>query len=128
VKFGVTGNYTGTMQPQGRFDYFNTCSGLNIHGTINSVLPGTPCAGSPSGAKAVDVTGPCDTNNGNCSFHMTLTDGGPGNNNSSKTGPIDSICSVTVTGLDKNGQNTTDMDPGGEPLFRGNITVQLPTQ
>jgi hypothetical protein len=127
IKFGVTGNSSNGGKQQGRFDYFNTCTGVTAHGSINSVLPGTSCPGSPSTAKAVDVSGSCD-NNSNCGFHMILSDGGPGNNtSSSKNGPpIDYVCFFQVAGQDKSGQAAATESDGDQPLFKGNITVQSP--
>jgi len=118
VKFGVTANYTGTgtIQPQGRFEYFNTVTGLNVHGKITYLQTGVCTgAGAPITTKTpLEVKGTCDDGN-NCAIDVVLVDGGPG-------GKGDFVCNIMV-GVDKN--NNADADSAtAEPLIRGNINIQ----
>jgi hypothetical protein len=124
VKFGITLTYDRNGNPQGRFDYFNTVTGLTARGrlmpssaansTSNSCGDFGPL-GPPPTAPSAALTGECD--GGTCSFTMQVVDGGSGKNS-------DGVCHVHVTGLDRNGNATSDNDDSSELLFRGNINVQ----
>jgi hypothetical protein len=120
VKFGITANNNGV--PQGRFDYYNTVTGLTARGKITAWTPhqNTACAGPPATAPAATLSGSCDDGS-NCTFQMDVVDSGsPGKGN-------DYICNVQVTGgHSKNGAPSNDSDPNSEPLFHGNINI--PTQ
>jgi hypothetical protein len=135
IKIGVTGKCdAGTTCPGGvtgpfpkaRFEYFNTFTGLRVHGKITSMQfhpancatdPNAP-PGAPVGLPAVTVSGLCDETGESCSFQMDLVDGGdPGRG-------TDWVCNVMVAGQGKNNAAVPmDTEPA-QPLMKGNIKIR----
>ena len=116
VKFGVTGKDDN----RGHFDYYNTVTGLRVHGKLTSaVFHGNSCAGAPVSptAPAVTVRGTCEDEASNCSFQMDLVDGGPQRGN-------DWVCNVSVQGFDKRHGAQTDNDPFPNVVNKGKIKIQ----
>ena len=121
AKFGVTGKYDSKA---GRFEYFNTVTGLKVSGKITQMQfhnqncsdAPPPDAGGPAlNAPAVTVSGLCDDST--CNFQMDLVDGGdPGKGN-------DWVCNVMITGKDKKNMWATDIE-GAKQLIRGNIKIR----
>lgn len=124
VTFGVTGKYKHDgVTPDGRFEYFNHTSGLQVHGYITGLTFGTASSacvafGDPglAGKPSATVTGQCK--DGSCSFSMELVDG---DDSSPNVG--DYVCNVNVTGYTKMHTPATDMDPA-EPVTHGNVEVR----
>jgi hypothetical protein len=135
IKFGVTGKEDHGNK-LGRFEYFNTFTGLKGHGKLAivtfytttqsaSMMPIDQCpmapppefGGPPLGAQGVRVQGNCDDGS-NCSFNMDLIDGGdPGRGR-------DWVCRVSVVGQDKNHQPAgADMEDA-QALVKGNIKIR----
>ena len=137
IKFGVTGkNDNGNKL--GRFEYFNTFTGLKGHGKLSPTMvfytttqnlgPGFPidqcplapppeAFGPPVGVPGVTVSGSCDDGSG-CTFKMDLIDGGdPGRGK-------DWVCRVAVTGQAKNHAPTTPDNEDAQTLIRGNIKIK----
>ena len=124
IKIGVTGKCDGaaTICPgKGRFEYFDTVTGLRFHGKINNLqFHPQSCSNVPlpSTTPAVTVQGSCD-DGGSCNFVADLVDGGdPGRGN-------DWVCNLTVSG----GQNKNHTPLGAEtedaqPLQKGNIKIR----
>jgi len=128
IKFGVTGKCDagtncpgGVTGPKGRFEYFNTFTGLRVHGKINNMHfhpsdcgPNAPPI-APIGAPAVLVSGQCDDPGETCSFSMDLVDGGKHN---------DFVCNVMVSGETKNHLTAPlDTEPA-QQLFKGEINIR----
>jgi hypothetical protein len=124
VTFGVTGKFKhdGTT-PDGRFEYFNHSSGLQVHGELDMITFGTASpacvafgdsglAGKPSAT----VHGQCK--DGSCSFSMELVDG---DDSSPNVG--DYVCNVNVSGNTKMHMPGSDSDPA-EPVTHGNVEVR----
>src|SRR6266550_2962227 len=127
IKIGVTGKCDlGAIcpggSPIGRFEYFNTITGLRVHGKIDSVqFHPQSCANvpEPTTTPAVTVQGHCD-DGASCSFTADLVDGGD-----KKTGTGDWVCNVGVTG----GQNKNHVPVGAEQedaqqLQKGSIKIR----
>ena len=127
IKIGVTGKCDlGTTcpggTPIGRFEYFNTVTGLRVHGKLDSIqFHPQSCANVPvaATAPAVTVQGHCD-DGASCTFQTDLVDGG-----GKKNGMGDWVCNLTVAG----GQNKNHTLLGAETedaqqLQKGSIRIR----
>jgi hypothetical protein len=124
TKFGVTGKDENGNK-FGRFEYFNTVTGLKVHGKLTTLsfkdntcnTPPPEFGGPPAGSPAATLSGLCDEGGANCQFQMDLVDGGD-----RKGG--DWVCNVQVSGYDKNNVARSDMDINANQVVRGNIKIR----
>lgn len=127
IKIGVTGKCdTGTScsggHDLGRFEYFNTVTGLRFHGKISSLqFHPNSCGGNiplDSTFPAVTVSGSCDGDDA-CSFIADLVDGGE-----KKDGNGDWVCNLTVSGSNKNHTSLPAETESGQQLSKGQIKIR----
>ena len=124
TKFGVTGKQDHGNN-LGRFEYFNTVTGLKVHGKLTTLsfhnnscaTPPPEFGGPPLTATAATVSGLCDDNEQNCRFQMDLVDGGDRKGN-------DWVCNVQVTGHDKQHNAASDSDMNANQVVKGNIKIR----
>jgi len=126
IKIGVTGKCDrgGTFcsggHDLGRFEYFNTVTGLRVHGKINTIqFHPQSCPNVPldSTFPAVTVNGSCD--DGSCSFAADLVDGG---NRKNQMG--DWVCNVNVAGQNKSHALVPAENEDAQRLQKGEIKIR----
>ena len=120
VKFGITGKDDDNHNKFGHFEYFNTFTGLRVHGKLTTLtFHSNTCLtfGVPPGAPAATVAGLCDDNEANCRFQMDVVDGGNARGN-------DWVCNVQVTGQNKQHTASTDMDMNGNQVVKGKVKIR----
>jgi hypothetical protein len=125
VKFGITGKEDDHHNKFGRFEYFNTFTGLRVHGKLTTLTfhdntcptPPPNFGGPPLGSPAATMSGLCDDNEANCRFQMDVVDGGSARGN-------DWVCNIQVTGQNKNHTASSDTDMNANQVFKGKVKIR----